>query len=124
MEERKPFYRTAGKGKLYEQEEPIEQDWELMRSYYPETAWFAQGLVEDACDRLDYEGSFIYDQYPDKHSIERVCGGILEKMEGSGELAAMETGGKDFLGELVTALFCQEIYRRRHRRRRCKRFFS
>ena len=58
MEEKKPFYKTAEKGKFYMREAPAEEEKSLMRTYYPKTAGMIQAMVEDACDRLDYEGSF------------------------------------------------------------------
>lgn len=126
MEEPKPFYKAAGKGELYAQEEPLERDRGLMRSYYPEVSAYVQAFVEDACDRLDYEGSFIYDEYPDKWSIERVCRGICGEIQESRSVQGMERRRRPdegILGELVGALFCQEMHRRRGRRSRCKRFF-
>lgn len=126
MEEAKPFYKAAGRGKLYEQEEPLERDRGLMQSYYPEASVYVQAFVEDACDRLDYEGSFIYDEYPDKWSIERVCRGICREIQESQSMETMESRRRPergILGELVGALFCQEMHRRRGRRRRCRRFF-
>lgn len=121
------FYQTAGKGGLYIQEAPVTEDKILMHSYYPRNAAMMQSYIEDACDRLDYEGSFIYDEYPDKQEIERVCGEICEKIEENRQMQASERRGNsrdwDFLGELVSTLFCQEMHCRRCRRNRCRRFF-
>lgn len=126
-EERKPFYKTAGKGKLYEQEAPILTDRGLIYSYYPETSAYVQAYVEDACDRLDYEGSFIYDEYPDKWTIERTCREICRQIQDSISMETMEKRGRrldmGILGELAGALFCQEMHCRRCRRKRCRRFF-
>ena len=83
------FYQTAGKGRLYTQEAPITEDKILMHSYYPHKAAMVQSYVEDACDRLDYEGSFIYDEYPDKQEIERVCRGICEKIEANRQMQTL-----------------------------------
>ena len=78
MEHRKAFYRTEGKH--YRQEAEAEKEKSLIYSYYPKETVLAQAFVEDACDRLDYEGSFIYDEYPDKWQIE--AGGILGDPDG------------------------------------------
>ena len=91
MEHRKAFYRTEGKH--YRQEAEAEKEKSLIYSYYPKETVLAQAFVEDACDRLDYEGSFIYDEYPDKWQIERTCREICRQMEGAGELEAMESRG-------------------------------
>ena len=121
------FYQTAGKGEFYIQEAPVTEDKILMHSYYPRNAAMVQSYIEDACDRLDYEGSFIYDEYPDKQEIERVCRGICEKIEANRQMQTSERRRDsmdwDFLGELVSTLFCQEMHCRRCRRNRCRRFF-
>ena len=127
QENRNLFYQTVGKGHFYIQEEPVWTDKTLMNSYYPENASVIQAYVQDACDRLDYEGSFIYDEYPDKQEIERVCREICRKIEEEKKMQAAEckAASVDFgvLGELATALFCQELHCRRCRRNRCRRFF-
>ena len=121
------FYQTAGKGQLYTQEAPITEDKILMHSYYPHKAAMVQSYVEDACDLMDYEGSRLYDEYPDKQEIERVCRGICEKIEANRQMQTSERRRDsmdwDFLGELVSTLFCQEMHCRRCRRNRCRRFF-
>ena len=138
-EEVKPFYQTAGEGKLYEQEAPIEKDRGLMHSYYPRESGYVRAFVADACDCLDYEGSFIYDEYPDRWMMEKTCRDICRRIEESRaeeSMETMETTGKtetmenrrrgrdrSFLEELVTALFCEEMHSRRCRRRRLRRFF-
>lgn len=113
MEEKKPFYKAAKKGKLYWQEAPAEQEKTLMRTYYPKTAGTIQSIVEDVCDRLDYEGSFLYDEYPDKWNIERICQEIENRME-----MQTQSTRENLLGEFIRTLFCQEMYQRRCRRKR------
>lgn len=127
MEKKKSFYQAAGNGKFYEQEAPVQMDRELLKSYYPKTAGLIQAFVEDACDRLDYEGSFIYDQYPDRHTIERVCERICGRIQESQAVQAMEKAGEgvweESLGEITGLLFCQEMHRRRCRRKRFRSWF-
>ena len=45
MEEKKPFYKTAEKGKFYMREVPAEEEKNLMRTYYPKTAGMIQAMV-------------------------------------------------------------------------------
>ncbi|MEF2877385.1 MAG: hypothetical protein U0N90_03120 [Blautia sp.] len=127
MEKKQSFYEAAGNGKFYEQEAPVQQDRELLKSYYPRTAGLIQAFVEDACDRLDYEGSFIYDQYPDRHTMERVCENICGKIQESQAMQSMEKGNRGMsgasLGEITGILFCQEMHRRRCRRKRFRSWF-
>ncbi|MGI6069270.1 MAG: hypothetical protein ACOYBE_02475 [Blautia sp.] len=55
-------------------EEIMSQEWEnaLMQSYYPEQVQVLQSLVEEACDAQDYDGSRIYDEYPDRQMLMRM----------------------------------------------------
>ena len=75
MEEEKKecYYRHMGNRRGFERAAALEADRRLMESYYPQKAGLLKAMVTDCCDRLDYEGSFIYDEYPDKRNIERIC---------------------------------------------------
>ena len=122
MEEIKNNFIDRQREKAFEEIVSLEDDRKLMESYYPQKAALLQALVTDACDRLDYEGSFIYDEYPDRWNIERNCRDICRQAEEIQELHAMEKKGEDeLLGEFVGSLFCQEIYQRRCRRKFLKR---
>lgn len=122
MEEIKNNFIDRQREKSFEEIAALEDDRKLMESYYPQKAALLQALVTDACDRLDYEGSFIYDEYPDRWNIERNCRDICRQAEEIQELHAMEKKGEDeLLGEFVGSLFCQEIYQRRCRRKFLKR---
>lgn len=140
LQEIKPFYAAVGQGELFRQETPLEQDRRLMHSYFPENSDYVRAVVEDVMDRLDYEGSFIYDEIPDKWTIERVCRDICGRIEAEldeeqnteTEILEMRERRKSrrrdrrdrgLLEELVNALFCDEMHNRRCRRRRIRRFF-
>lgn len=117
-EERKKFYyKSLGNKNEFERTAGLEADRRLMESYYPQKAGVLKALVTDRCDRLDYEGSFIYDEYPDKRNIERICQDICAQAQETMEVRTMEAGGDEaegkLLGDFVGALLCQEIYQRR-----------
>ena len=101
-----PFYTSYANPLLYRGEKEQEEEFFLMKSYYPDTARKIQEKVEEECDLQDYEGSRLYDEYPDRF--------MLYHME------AMSDG---LLGDLVEVLLFHEISRRRCRRRRCRRDF-
>ena len=103
-----PFYEAYASPLLYQGERMQEEEFELMKSYYPETVRRIQEQVEEECDLLDYEGSRLYDEYPDKYMFYHLK---VQSMDGS------------FLDELVQVLLLQEISRRRCRRHRCRRYF-
>lgn len=88
-----------------------------MKSYYPKTAKKIQEKVEEECDLLDYEGSRLYDEYPDRYMLYHLGKKIMDELKSESELEAMSEG---ILGELVEVLLFHEISRRRCRRKRCR----
>ena len=61
-----PFYTTYANPLLYEGERMQDKEFNLMKSYYPGTVQHIQEKIEEECDLMDYEGSRLYDEYPDK----------------------------------------------------------
>ena len=47
------------------------QDIEYLKSMYPSGIKILQGYVSEACDRLDYKNSPMYDEYPDQDVYKR-----------------------------------------------------
>lgn len=50
-----PFYATQGSPGFYNEEREQEKEFDLMRSYYPDTARRIQEKAEAQCQLLDYE---------------------------------------------------------------------
>ncbi len=114
-----PFYAACANPMLYAGEKIQEEEFALMKSYYPDTARKIQERVEEECERLDYEGSRLYDEYPDKFMLYHLCKSIRGSVEP--EMTAQEIPD-GFLDDLVQVLLYQEISRRRCRRHRCGRW--
>ena len=95
----------------------LEKEFSLMKSYYPETARKIQEKVEEECDLLDYEGSRMYDEYPDRYMLYHLGKKIVDEVKKESEL---ETMSDSLLGDLAEVLLFHEISRRRCRRRRCR----
>ena len=110
-----PFYATYANAMLYGGERMQEQEFELMKSYYPITVQQIQERVEEECDHLDYEGSRLYDEYPDKFMLHQLCRQIRTQVEGE---TAAQGVPDSLMDDLIQVLLCQEISRRRCRRRR------
>ena len=115
-----PFYAVYASPGLYQGEKMQEDEFQLMKSYYPETARKIQEIAEAQCDLLDYEGSRLYDEYPDRFMLHQMCRKIRQEMES--EVQAQNIPG-GFLDDLIQVLLFQEISRRRCRRRRCRGYF-
>ena len=114
-----PFYATQGSPGFYNEEREQEKEFDLMRSYYPDTARRIQEKAEAQCQLLDYEGSRLYDEYPDRLMMRSLCRQIREQV--AGELELQEISDR-FLDDLIEVLLYQEISRKRCRRRRCRGF--
>ena len=115
-----PFYAAQGNSDFYNEEREQEREFDLMKSYYPDTARKIQEKAEAQCQMLDYEGSRLYDEYPDKYMIYHLSCKIRESIEPEISTQAIR---EDFLDELIQVMLCQEISRRRCRRHRCRRYF-
>ena len=114
-----PFYAAQGNPGFYNEEREQEREFDLMKSYYPETARKIREKVEEECQLMDYEGSRLYDEHPDKFMMHRLYRQIRSQVDG--EMAAQEIPD-EFLDELIQVLLYQEISRRRCRRRRYRGF--
>ena len=58
-------------------EDRILEDLEYLQQMYPTYAKKYQGVISSVVDKMDYEGSFIYDQYPDKLTIQRMVTSVM-----------------------------------------------
>ena len=77
-------------------------------------------LDDDAnyMDKMDYEGSMIYDEYPDRFTLERLAvsmGDVLRKEANENMEPIPEDGHFE---ELIYVLLCNEVYKRRNGKRK------
>jgi len=84
----------------------LRSEMDYLRGLYPSAAKRKQVLAEEACDLLEYPGSPMYDEYPDREFLYRE---LLKVRERHPE----ETMGGTEEQDLLQVLFVNEIYRRR-----------
>ena len=68
----------------------------------------------------------MFDDYPDRLMMRKICRRIREELsEDAGEMEAMHRKSREDSGldDLIGVMLYNEMYRRRCRRRRCRRFF-
>lgn len=169
-----PFYMAYPMQNLYMMEMEYEKDMERMKELYPREVQKLQQMVEQRCDEMEYDGSRMYDENPDRFMLEEEVRRLLEKFlrenpqyrdmrpEGSPprpmpmpenmrpgmvpppmpenmrpgmipppmprkmeELSAQQRWDTEqpWLRSLIGILFHDEIYRRRCRHRRCRRWW-
>lgn len=114
----------------YLKEMEYEKDLDRMRELYPNEVKKIQKYVDEECDRMEYEGSLMFDEYPDKTMLSLVSKRIMDKIAQDSEKDEVETseccGGSrrgGGLSDLVEVLLYNEMYRRRCRHRRCNRWW-
>ena len=132
MDQKLPYYMAYPMTLDFEDERAERMDYEYLRSMYPEIPKTILPYVEEECDRMAYENSMIYDQYPDKLQLRLMCGRIcadikkhekLSRNESMRELLNdMEQGGK-WLRDLTEVMLYQELFRWRSGQRRSARRF-
>ena len=119
-----PFYMAYPFLLPLDQEQAQEKDLQVMKSFYSRRAARIQEKADRECDRMEYDGSMMFDDYPDKLMMRQICRRIEEKLPGDGkEMEAMNRNRGEGLRDLIGVLLYNEMYRRRCRRRRCRRFF-
>lgn len=143
MNEKMPYYMAYPMPFSYEDERTERMDLEYLRSMYPDLPKRLLPYIEEECDRMEYENSMIYDQYPDKLQLKLMCGRVCENVRRHERTLADEleevsasardrnaAGGKrertesPMLRDLVEVMLFQELYRRRcSHRRSCRRFY-
>ncbi len=96
------------------------RDQRRFKELYPSVARQIQPLVEEACDRMEYEGSFMFDEYPDQLQLRRLSRRIYEKLDRKlyqDDVMIQEVIGCGWLEDFVMIMLLNEMYQRRCRRR-------
>ncbi len=128
MDYRLPYYMAYPMPLQYDDERIERRDFEYMKSMYPMTVKRILPYVEDECDRMSYEGSVIYDEYPDQLQIHLMCNRIYDKVKKMKpqediEMEMQISKNEDWLKDLVQIMLFQELFHRRSRHRRDRRRF-
>ncbi len=123
-----PFYMAYPGYMGTEQEAELLKDMEYLQQTYPVEVRRYQRRVAEILDKLDYEGSMIYDEYPDRCSLQRLAGNIVdvlkrEKQEIQSEEQASRISPESpeqwkWLESMIQVLLCDEVCKRRHGGRR------
>ncbi len=76
-----PFYMTYPMQNLYETELEYERDMKRMKELYPKEVKKILVCVEDQCDELEYPGSMMYDESPDRLMLEKIVDKIYHRLQ-------------------------------------------
>ena len=145
MNQKLPYYMAYPMPLTYDDERNERLDFEYLKSMYPDVPKRILPYVEEECDRMEYDGSMIFDEYPDKLQLRlmrgRICKNIRknERMFSEGSNMDISENGSEtvqmemlfrpsqryaWLEDIVEVMLYQELYRRRcNHRRRCRRIY-
>lgn len=118
-----PFYMTYPLPMAYEDEDVMIRDLEYLQLMYPQDAKRYQKKIVSILDKMDYEGSMIYDDYPDQFMLYKLSRDItqmirqdemVDSANHDGNLEGDSSEKWQQIGNLVQVLLFYEIYKRRH----------
>lgn len=116
-----PFYMTYPLPLYYQEEDTAMRDLEYLQQMYPVEAKKYQKAIAGILDKLDYEGSMIYDEYPDKWQMYRLSQNVLDVIKRQEEAenpdVVIPKERLDTIFDLVQIILCYEVYKRRHCRK-------
>lgn len=68
-----PFYG-------YDNAEELDRDIDYMKSVFPQTVRVILKEVEDECDKMEYDGSIMFDSIPDVVSMGRIIDNVYDRV--------------------------------------------
>lgn len=115
-----------------------EMDRKYMKKMYPEICKKIQYFIDEECDKMEYDGSYMYDEYPEREAIDMLTDKIYEKVVADEKIDVEEVVTEEhkeekdviestryrynnWLRNLVNVMLLNEIYARRRRRGRRRR---
>lgn len=97
----------------YQEEDTVTRDLEYLQQMYPSEAKRYQKIIAEILNQIDYEGSCIYDEYPDKWQLYRLTKTIMDKVKRT-EGESSDEKNWEWIEEFVQVLLYYEIYKKRH----------
>lgn len=113
-----PFYMTYPMPFFFPEADPAVRDLEYLQEMYPLDAKKYQKKINRMLDRFDYEGSMIYDEYPDRFALYKMSQDMMTviRKEDEAEGNEMTPEKREWITDLVQILLFSEIFKRRRSR--------
>lgn len=158
-----PFYMAYPMQTVYLEEMDYARDLQKLKDLYPRDVRDIQDLVEEECDKMEYDGSLMFDETPDRLMLSQIVERIYDRASGQsmdirdfeaeqyendmhaeelpmeGTLAAqryqrpgmmvppprpgMRPPRDSGMKNLIQVLLFHEMYQRRCRHKRCRRWW-
>ena len=131
-----PFFLQPDYAEVLEEQRAQERDLRMLQSMYPDAAKLVLPHIEEECDKMEYEGSAMYDEYPDQTTVQLIEDRIYEQVrdqfpqgeEQRDEMLSMQypgpprrRPGRNWGRDLIRILLLDEMHHRRCRHGRCRR---
>ncbi len=94
-----------------------ERDIVYLKNMYSDTIRQIQKIIEDECDKMEYGGSMMFDEYPDKLMLRRKCRNICDRVNDCNG-GVCPCSDEKWMEDTVAVMLYNEMYRRRCRRRK------
>ncbi len=107
---------ALGSAKLWE----LEEDNAYLKYLYPRITKQICGFVEEECDKMEYEGSLMFDVFPDKTALQIMAAGIMKDFK---EKYPDNSREDNSLRDMIEVVLFHEIMYRRNRYRNHKRLY-
>ncbi|MDD3368640.1 MAG: hypothetical protein PHP50_07080 [Lachnospiraceae bacterium] len=109
-----PFYMAYPLPIYQNDENTVMQDLEYLQQMYPAEAKEYQKKIVSMLDKLDYEDSMIYDEYPDRWQLFRLAESITKSIENDSD-EEIDPMRRDHIMGMVQILLFYEVYKRRRK---------
>ena len=113
----------------YDNSADLDRDIDQMRRLYPRAVRAIEPYIKDECDKLEYDGSIMFDEYPDQVTIDRIVDRIYEKTKHLQEEVEVEAQyiyprrRRNNFRDILTIILLNEFINRRRRHRSRRRWF-
>jgi hypothetical protein len=111
----------------YDNCEDAAKDFDYMKQLYPEKVKKMLFLIEEECDKLEYDGSCMFDEYPDRVYLGKLVDKIYNNLNTVKEYSISEGGSPSenshWMKDMTEVLLYGEMLERRKRYRGRKRWF-
>ena len=88
------------------------RDYHYLKQLYPAEMRKIQQEIEELCDQMEYDGSPMFDEYPDRFMMRLRCKKVCQKCRNE--------RNQDWIDQIVPVMLCQEMMLRRRRYRNYK----
>ncbi|MCD7807321.1 MAG: hypothetical protein LUH19_08285 [Lachnospiraceae bacterium] len=117
-----PFYMAYPIQYPLQEKDPLRRDIEYLRGMYPKDAQKYLKKIKNMIDYMDYEGSMIYDEYPDRWQLYRLAESIVKTLQTESESGDEEEKASpqkwEWISDMVQVLLLEELLDRRQSRHR------